>query len=217
MNKSLALSMEGGIKAGTFERGKGFCLRACRQAYEKVGGTKYDALFRGNGTERDATAARAGHRFLAQGLAFPASELKARGGLQPGDMPVKTQVARNRWGDFSGHIGVVCMDLRIGENSSTSIGRVKGALGFRTQDQFGEFDIVIRLPDPKPEVEPVADPQPQQTSIILVTRDGAKRLPTLRPDGQNWAQVRATLAALGLEIEREGEWSDGSPALFVKL
>lgn len=72
--------------------------------------------------------------------------------------------------------------------------------------------LMNEAPTPEPTVE-----APPQTSIILVTRDGAKRLPTLRPDGQNWAQVRATLGALGLEIEREGEWGDGSPALFVKL
>jgi hypothetical protein len=74
-------------------------------------------------------------------------------------MPVKTEVARNRWGDFSGHIGVVCLDLkRLAENSSTSKGRVRGALGFRTRAQWGDFDIVIRLPDPN--AQPVAPLNP---------------------------------------------------------
>ncbi|HEX8832843.1 MAG TPA: hypothetical protein VF719_01520, partial [Abditibacteriaceae bacterium] len=130
MNKTLAKIAEQGVYTGPFETMPGYCLRKCRQAVEQVPGigTKYDRLFRGNGTKRDATATRAARRFLAAGLAFRRSELAKRGGLQPGDMPVKTEVARNRWGDFSGHIGVVCSDVkRIAENSSTSIGRVRGA------------------------------------------------------------------------------------------
>lgn len=149
MNKSIATHAENAVYKGNFETDKGFCMRFMRQNDESVEGTKYEALWRGDGSERDATAARAGHRFLKAGLGFLASDLGAHGGLQPGDMPVKTQVAPNRWGDFSGHIGALCMDMkRIAENSSTSIGRVRGALGFRTLAQWGAFNIVIRLPDP---------------------------------------------------------------------
>ena len=164
MNKSIATRAENGVYKGSFETDKGYCMRYMRQIDEAVEGTKHDEIWRGDGSARDATAARAGHRFLAAGLGFLAKDLAAHGGLQPGDMPVKTKVAPNRWGDFSGHIGAVCMDVkRIAENSSTSIGRVRGALGFRTLAQWGAFDIVIRLPDP---ADKIAVPIPIATPVV---------------------------------------------------
>lgn len=149
MNKSLASAAENGVHRGNFEQQKGFCGRFGRQATEVVYGEKYDEEWRGDGTNREATAAKAAHRFLAHGLGFLYADRAAHGGLQPGDIGFKTQVAPNRWGDFSGHVGILCMDLkRWSENSSTGIGRVRGALGFRTLAQWGTPDIIVRLPDP---------------------------------------------------------------------
>jgi hypothetical protein len=170
MNLSLARTAASGVRSGNFETRTGFCLRACRQWAETVYGTRYDRLFRGDGSERDATAARASYRFLASGLAFPAFELEAHGGLQAGDMPVKTKVAPNRFGEDSGHIGVVCEDGRIAENSSTSIGRVRSALGYRSRVQFGAFQLVVRLPDPR---------QPRVTQSVIEAVTG----PVLGPTG----------------------------------
>lgn len=215
MNKSLARAAEAAINSGSFERKKGFCLRACRQFAEAVPGigAKYDRLFRGDGAERDATASRAGKRFLKAGLGFLAKDVAKNGGLQPGDMLVKTDVAANRWGDFSGHIGVLCMDgERVAENSSTAKGRVRGALGFRTLAQYGSFDIVVRLPDPAAGVAAVAPAAPVNSlkdSTIIIVRGGAGR----RVERE---QIQKILVAAGVKVEKVAVWGDGTPAVFVE-
>lgn len=225
MNIALARAAERGVHKGRFELTKGYCLRFCREADETIDGNKYDLLFRGTGRtqnerERNATATRAGHRFVAAGLGFLRKDLAKHGGLQAGDMLVKTDVAPNRWGDFSGHIGTLCEDLkRLAENSSTRIGRVRGALGFRTLEQFGDYDIVIRIPDSsaaKIKVATVA--VAEADSLMIVTRNvGAIRLITDEQNGKSRAVVRETLAAAGLRIVKEGEWGDGTHTLYVEL
>lgn len=199
MNKELAQAVEHGIDAGTFEHGKGFCLRAMRQGGEVLYGSKYDRLFRGDGTQRDATAARAGVRFLKAGLGFYAHDAAEHGGLQAGDLLVKTNVAKNRWGDYSGHIGCLMMDLkRVGENSSTPVGRVHGALGYRTLPQFKAFDIVVRLPSP---VEHVAAPAPVHIAAPSIDFEGhAIGVQISQENGVTMAPLRGLCEALGYRV-----------------
>ncbi len=52
-------------------------------------------------------------------------------------------------------------------------------------------------------------------SVIIVTRDGATRVITDERANENWAPVRRVLAAAGVVVLREGNWADGTPALFV--
>ena len=164
MNKTLATTAENGVYHGSFERAPGYCSRFGRQLTAVVYGDKYDALWRGgqhantaDERNRDATAARAAHRFLAAGLGFLYEDRAGHGGIQVGDILFKTEVAPNRWGDFSGHVGVEMLDLlRVAENSSTQTGRIRGALGFRTNAQWGSPNIVVRLPDPRAVMAPLA-------------------------------------------------------------
>lgn len=60
--------------------------------------------------------------------------------LQPGDLIYKLYAPY-------GHAAVVVDADRIAENASTSIGRVNGALGYRTFEQWGTPDVIWRIPD----------------------------------------------------------------------
>jgi len=215
MNLALARAAEKGVRSGPFEQSKGYCLRACRQWAESVPGigTRYDSLFRGGGEEREATARLAGLRFVKANLGMPRNSLIANGGLQPGDMVVKLDVATNRWGDFSGHIGVMCEDLkRIAENSSTSKGRVRGALGFRTLAEFGSYDVVIRLPDPD------AVPKMTKPSVVVSRFDGDgwvdKRIESVLVEDANYLPVQDLLTAAGVRYV-VSEWGDGTPNVRI--
>jgi hypothetical protein len=46
----------------------------------------------------------------------------------------------------AGHVGIRVAGNRVAENSTTRVGRVQGAKGFRTLDQFGKVDLIVRLP-----------------------------------------------------------------------
>jgi hypothetical protein len=70
---------------------------------------------------------------------------------QPGDILYKTS------GTF-GHVGIYCGRLHladgdengyVAENSSTKIGRVSGAKGYRSLEDFGRVDLVVRLSPPQ--------------------------------------------------------------------
>lgn len=78
------------------------------------------------------------------GWGFSASELSSQGGLQEGDVLYKTEGS----GGY-GHAGIAVRRegrWQVAENSSTPVGRVRGALGFRTLSQFGAFQFIGRLP-----------------------------------------------------------------------
>lgn len=61
--------------------------------------------------------------------------------LLPGDLLIKGA----HEGAPDGHIGIYVGNSNVAENSSTKIGRVSGAKGFRTLAQFGHYDGVVRV------------------------------------------------------------------------
>lgn len=135
---------------GAMDTDSGWCARAIRKVVQKTCGSKYDkAVVAPN--KREASAVHMAHRFLALGLAWKWDGRP----LQIGDIVFKTQGS----GGF-GHVGMdvgvggtndVNDDI-IGENSSTGIGRIRGALGYRTFGQFknpGGVQVVARLPLPR--------------------------------------------------------------------
>jgi hypothetical protein len=131
-----------------FELESGYCSRYVRQVVEAThSSTKYSYLF-------GASAKISANLFLASpyGYHWPAEKSKLGGVIQPGDILFK----RRGSGGY-GHVGIYVGDIPgvgkqlVAENSSTSIGRIQGAKGYRTLAQFnndGKLDVVGRLPLP---------------------------------------------------------------------
>lgn len=203
-NKTLADAMRNGIDSGAFERAKGYCQRANRQAIQRVYGTKYNHLMKGSA--RDTAFA-----MLAAGVAFRATELKARGGLQVGDILFKTYLPH-------GHVEIYLGNNQTGGNSSTSVGRVNGALGYRTLSHFGSVDIIGRLPDPhaKPASTPVSDSE--DSSIVISVSDGTTwtdtRVPTTFKGNENRAPIQQAYRLAGVPFD-VARWSDNTPNIRI--
>jgi cell wall-associated NlpC family hydrolase len=89
---------------------------------------------------RAPSARKAAYKALSQGLAFPAKQLPKRGGLKQGDILYKTEGS----GGF-GHVGIYVGNNKVAENASTRHGRVRGALGFRTLQQYGKANVIARI------------------------------------------------------------------------
>ncbi len=117
------------IQHGTFETKSGYCSRFVRQVVEHCYGTRFSYLF-------GASALNTAHNFKQHGYAWNAAHIE----LREGDILFKTQA-----GQF-GHVGIFVGPRGVAENSSTSLGRVRGALGFRTLAQYGKFNLVGRIP-----------------------------------------------------------------------
>lgn len=121
---------------------KSMCSRFARCTTRKVYGQKYQSLFGGS-------AIITGHLMRDAGISSP-----EKGSAKPqlGSYLIKMQGS----GGF-GHIGIyvglvpgVGTDM-VADNSSSSIGRISGAKGFKTLRQFGAFDICANLSSPEKE------------------------------------------------------------------
>lgn len=110
-----------------FEARPGWCQRWARQVVEAVAGGRFAAMMQG--TARDSGLAA---RRLGWAVAGPP---------RPGDLLYKLGAA----GGY-GHVGIVVEDGRVAENSSTAVGRVRGAVGYRTLAAYGRYDVIVRLP-----------------------------------------------------------------------
>ena len=168
MNR-LARAAMAAITDPAVESEAGFCQRFVRQVAQLVVGHEWDHLWTPSALESMAVCRSAG--------------LCVTGPPEPGDLLYKGR----RSGAF-GHVGIYVGDGRVAENSSTKIGRVSGAKGYRTLSQFGTVDAIVRLPG-------IGDDQPHWA---IVFPDGQKIDGYERTPGTVWAQVRSWAAALGL-------------------
>jgi cell wall-associated NlpC family hydrolase len=136
-----------GVLDRRYELESGYCSRFVRQVVEGTHGTRYSYLF-------GASAKITANLFLASpyGYLWPREKSKLGGVIQPGDILFK----RRGSGGY-GHVGIYVGDIPgvgqqlVAENSSTSIGRIQGAKGYRTLKQFNSdngIDVVGRLPLP---------------------------------------------------------------------
>jgi len=138
-------------KASWAPEENGWCQKEQRLVIQQVYGNKYDAYMK-------ATANLTGRAFQAAGLAMTAAQA---GTLQVGDILYKCPADLTAYG----HVGTFVGNKGVAENSSTSIGRVRGALGYRSVARFGEYQLVVRLP-------PLAPTKPAR--LILGVKDGDK-------------------------------------------
>ncbi len=121
MNQRLANAAIAAVTDPSVEQKKGFCSRFVRQVTQKVYGDEYRSLF-------GASAIETGHNFRDAGLTVNATAST----IEVGDILFKMTGS----GGF-GHVGIYVGEKGVAENSSTSIGRVQGAKGFRTLAQMG--------------------------------------------------------------------------------
>jgi len=139
MNKALSDAASASIHnpesrdpALVMPRARYWCSRFCRRVARRVYGLRYDHLF---GPSARETAAR----LKAAGLL-----LDHQTGSIPGDLLFKLDTKSGK----DGHVGIRVEGNKVAENSSTKKGRINGALGFRTLEEFGKVSAVGRLPQP---------------------------------------------------------------------
>lgn len=146
MNKVLANAVKDAIEQvpNSPEEGhwypteSGRCQEFIRLVVQGRYGNKYDKYW-------DTSAKKTAVNFMEDGIYVV--KAKSWKDTQLGDIIYKLKGS----GGF-GHVGIRSWDSVIGENSSTKIGRVRGALGYRTFSQFSngflrDELIVVRLPE----------------------------------------------------------------------
>ncbi len=112
-----------------FDDSPGECLKFARMVVMAVGGLAAWPVPMG------FDADQAFSWFLSRGYV-----LKADTPLQPGDLLFKSRYIDPPWG----HVAVCVTPVYLGENAETHLGRMRGALGYRTPVQFGPFSGIVR-------------------------------------------------------------------------
>jgi hypothetical protein len=192
-NQKIADAAIAAMNDPSVESKPGYCSRFTRQVVSKVYGEKYRGLF-------GASAIDTGKNFRRAGLDVNVDAKQ----LEPGDILFKMRGS----GGF-GHVGIYVGDRGVAENSSTSLGRVKGAKGFRTLGQWGQFDLVGRIPPsdipstgpdavPPPDKKDLKSPEPLMYNLML---NGQKIADMPVHDGVALCPVRPWASALGFEVD----------------
>lgn len=179
MNRRLAEAAIAAVTDPSVEQRKGFCSRFVRQVVEKVYGNEYRSLF-------GASAIETGENFRDAGLTVNATAAD----VELGDILFKMTGS----GGF-GHVGIYVGARGVAENSSTSIGRVQGAKGYRTLGQYGHFDSVGRLPEEPPT-------EPKTYALFLNDRKIAS-MPVI--NGRAMCSARDWAKALGFAVDWDEE------------
>lgn len=107
-----------------------WCQRFVKLIVRKFAGGRYDAYH------------KASAELSRQAWAKSPYAVDPRRGSVIGDILYKAGDAKNP----DGHVGVRVPGNRVAENSSTGLGRVQGAKGYRSLEQFGKVDLIVRLP-----------------------------------------------------------------------
>jgi hypothetical protein len=136
MNPELAAAAQRAMHDPQIESAKGYCSRFVRQIAEQIYGKRFRSMF-------GATAIATCSAFKSAGYSVPANSH-----LENGDILFKTSAGRY------GHVGVFVSGEGVAENSSTRIGRIEGAKGFRSLEEFGRFNVIVRLPRPGENLRP---------------------------------------------------------------
>jgi hypothetical protein len=149
-NEPLAIAARKAVKDPAFEGKPGYCQRFVRQVMQSIYGRRYNAYYQDSARE---TA----EEFREHGIGFKPNGDTA---YHQGDILYKETGS----GGF-GHVGIWVGRVNdsdvplVAENSSTRIGRVSGAKGYRTMAQFnadGGVSWVVRIPAPVPTGDSVA-------------------------------------------------------------
>jgi hypothetical protein len=178
-NQEIADAAIAAMNDPNIESRPGFCSRFVRQVIAKVYGDKYRGLF-------GASAIDTGNSFKRSGLDASVTQQNQ---LEVGDILFKMRGS----GGF-GHVGIYVGARGIASNSSTSIGRVSGAKGFRTLGQWGQWDLVGRIPGSSPA-------QAQSPVMYQLMLNDVKIADMPVHNGQAWCPVRSWATALGVSVD----------------
>jgi hypothetical protein len=130
MNETLSESAKTALKAPQFVRLPHRCQQWVREVVQHVYGNRFDRYFyRVNA--------------IGSGLAFKNSPycVPLENGSVPGDILYKLS---GSGGD--GHVGIRILGNKVAENSSVHWDG-QDARGIRTLREFGNFDLIVRLPE----------------------------------------------------------------------
>ena len=130
-NATLAATATSAITNPAFERRGGYCQRFVRQVVQRAHGSRYDRFHK-------STAEASRKAWIAGGYA-----VNPKNGSVIGDILYKAATREVP----EGHVGIRVAGNRVAENSTTSLGRVQGAKGFRTLEEFGAVKTIVRLRD----------------------------------------------------------------------
>lgn len=117
------------VKDDSFETRPTYCLRFVRQVVQAAGGDSAWPVPQG------LNAAEALGWFKRNGYVMPEGTE-----VQNGDIVFKAPTTAVP----EGHVGIQVSPSKIVENSSTKVGRVSGAKGYRTKSQFGKIVAIVR-------------------------------------------------------------------------
>lgn len=129
MDKAAVETIE---RAGTDAR-KGMCQKAVRETVQREYGGKFDAYHKG--TARESMNAWKNSPYA----------VNPKSGSLPGDILYKAPTRAVP----AGHVGIRVSGNKVAENSSTRLGRVRGAYGYRSIESFGTVALIVRLPSAK--------------------------------------------------------------------
>lgn len=181
MNKTLASAALNALTAKGFENEKGYCQRWVRQVVQSSPlGHEYDRFFK-------ESAKSTAEAFLNSEFGFSAHSI-TKGDLQVGDILYKTEGS----GGF-GHVGILT-EKGVAENSSYHARNDTDARGLRTLAQYGAFQVVVRLPDPRTVAKPVAS---IEQKLVLDN----KLLDMKFIDNEVFIHIRDALALGGREVK----------------
>jgi hypothetical protein len=130
-NAILARAAVTAVTNPNIETRSGMCSRFCRQVVQPLYGQEIDRLFGASAIETARNFQHRGHTL------DPRSNTP-----RPGDLLFKTQAGR------FGHVGIYVGARGVAENASTARGRVQGAKGYRTLEEYGKYNLIGRLPSP---------------------------------------------------------------------
>jgi hypothetical protein len=130
-NMRLARRMDKVIKSTGTDTRRGMCQKAIREAIQQEYGSDFDKYHKGNA--RDSMNAWRQSPYAVD---------PSRGSM-PGDILYKAPTRAVPLG----HVGIRVAGNKVGENSSTTRGRVRGAYGYRSLEDFGTVALIVRLPE----------------------------------------------------------------------
>ncbi len=129
-NKGLADEAETVARFTGSDSRRGMCQKFVRETIQSLYGNKFDHHHR-------KTAELSRKSWLQSGYSLDPSH-----GSVIGDILYKGPTARVP----AGHVGIRVAGNKVVENSSTRIGRFRGAYGIRSLEEFGTVKTIVRLP-----------------------------------------------------------------------
>jgi hypothetical protein len=182
-----------------------WCQKWVRLVIQSCLGDEYDKYMR-------ATAADTARAFIKGGYGFYATQLAQYGALRPGDILYKTVGS----GGF-GHVGIYLGRNSAGqglvaENSTFHWNRTNGkdARGIRTLEQFGAYQVVVRLPAPvaKKSVAPIVSATPTRVTTPPKPVPPVHPAPAPRPVPVNATSKAVLINGISIQTARmeNGHW-----------